>query len=228
MPALALIRRLLQDRVTATGARVASELLALGDIEQEFSRFRISVRRDVRWPQADSLFEKVLGPEIEILPSLVRRVHTQAPLHLSGRASIEGSQHWAGRWIARLFGFPASAPDIGASVVLKRHGSKEVWIRRFERSAFRSTLRAASAPKRVYEWFGPFDFELEITPDSCGFALTVVSWKIGFVRLPLRLAPRAPAKAFMDEDGRYRFDVAIALPWIGQLMRYRGWLLPAA
>jgi hypothetical protein len=27
-----------------------------------------------------------------------------------------------------------------------------------------------------------------------------------------------------EEDGRFRFDVRIGLPLIGQLVRYRGWL----
>ena len=67
---------------------------------------------------------------------------------------------------------------------------------------------------------------LEVTPDPSGFTLTVVGWKLGPLRLPLRLAPQAPARAYADEEGRYRFDVSIALPWIGPLVRYQGWLEP--
>jgi hypothetical protein len=157
---------------------------------------------------------------------LVRRVHTTAPLHLTGRAMIDGADHWAGKAVAKLFGFPASTRDEVADVLLKRHGDTEIWIRRFGRSAFRSTLRAGPAPRRIHERFGPFDFELEMTPDENGFKLGIVGWRVGSMRLPKVLAPRTPARAFLDEHGRYSFDVAIALPVIGKLVRYRGWLLP--
>ncbi len=139
---------------------------------------------------------------------------------------IDGAEHWAARIVAKLFGFPASASDEVADVFLKRHGNKEIWIRRFGRSTFRSTLRAGPAPRRLYERFGPFDFELEMTPDETGFMLDMAAWRIGPVRLPMVLAPRTPARAFVDEHGRYSFDVAIALPFIGKLVRYQGWLVP--
>jgi len=226
LPALALLRALLQGRVPAKGATIASELLALDDIEQEFGRFRIAARRDVRWPEADSLFERVLGPRVEVLPPIVRRIHTHAPVHLLGRASVEGARTWPTKMVARLFGFPSGTPDTDAEVFLKRRGHEEIWIRRFGGSTFRSTLRAADTAGCVYEQFGPFDFMLKIAPDPSGFTLTVAGWKLGPLQLPLRLAPQAPARAYADEEGRYRFDVAIALPWIGQLVRYRGWLVP--
>lgn len=226
LPALALLRGLLQGRLQAKGARIAGELLALGDIEQEFGRFRIASRRDVRWPEADSLFERVLGPRVEVLPPIVRTIHTHAPVYLRGRASVEGARNWPAKLVARLFGFPGGTPDTAATVSLKRRGHEEIWVRRFGGSTFRSTLRAVDAAGCVYERFGPFDFMLEVAPDPSGFTLTVVGWKLGPLRLPLRLAPQTPARADVDEEGRYRFDVAIALPWIGPLVRYQGWLEP--
>lgn len=226
LPALALLRGLLHGRVQAKGAKIASELLALDVIEQEFGRFRIAARRDVRWPEADSLFEKALGPRVEVLPPVVRTIHTHAPVHLLGRARIDGARNWSTKLVARLFGLPAGTPDTTAEVSLKRRCHREVWVRRFGGSTFRSTLRVADRAGCIYERFGPFDFVLEVAPNSSGFTLTVVSWKLGPLKLPLRLAPQAPARAYVDEEGRYRFDVAIALPWIGRLVRYQGWLVP--
>ncbi|WP_246499034.1 saccharopine dehydrogenase family protein [Microvirga soli] len=92
LPALAILRGLIQNHVQAKGAKIASELLALDVIEQEFKRFRITTRRDVRRPEADSLFERVLGPRVEILPPIVRTIHTHAPVHLLGRARIDGAE----------------------------------------------------------------------------------------------------------------------------------------
>jgi hypothetical protein len=226
LPALALIRGLIDGRVTARGAKIASDLLSLETIEYEFGRFRIGVRRVACWPEGGSLFEKVLGPEVDKLPPLVRRVHTKAPVCLRGRAVIDGAPHWAGKIIARLFAFSKSTPDEAAEVFLKRHGDKEVWIRRFGSSSFRSTLRPGPSPHRLYERFGVCEFDLKITACPSGFDLAVAGWRVGPVSLPLRFAPRTSAKAFVDGEGRYRFDVLIELPWIGPLIRYRGWLLP--
>ena len=50
-------------------------------------------------------------------------------------------------------------------------------------------------------------------------------WWLGPIPLPLRLAPRSVACEWAD-DGRFRFDVPIALPLIGRLVHYRGWLSP--
>jgi saccharopine dehydrogenase-like NADP-dependent oxidoreductase len=226
LPALALIRGLLQGTITARGAGHAGELLTLGAIVREFSRFKIRGRRAVSWPEAANLFEKALGPNIAHLPPLVRHVHNGQPLRLKGRAAIDGAQHWAGKLIARLFGFPGTTPDTEADILLERQGDRETWIRRFGGKTFRSTLRPTSAPRRVFERFGPFRFELELTPHRGGFELTIVGWSLGPLRLPKGLAPRSPARAFVDDKGRYRFDVAIILPWVGQIVRYRGWAMP--
>jgi NAD(P)-dependent dehydrogenase (short-subunit alcohol dehydrogenase family) len=226
LPALALIRGLLDGRLSARGARVAGDLLSLEGIENQFGRFRITMRRAYSWPDGVNLFEKALGHDIACLPAVVRDIHTSVPLHLTGRAAIDGAQNATAKIIARLFRFPSSTPDETADVLLKRSGDKEVWIRRFGRSFFRSTLKPGDGPRRVYERFGPFDFELEITPDESGFDLKVVGWRMGAVQLPLRLAPCTLAKAFVDGEGRYGFDVTIGLPLIGRLVRYSGWLVP--
>lgn len=226
LPALALIRGLLSGRISAMGAMIASDILSLEEIEREFSRFQVKVRRAFSWSEGDNLFAKTLGPDIMRLPAVVREVHTNAPLHLAGQAVIDGAQNKIANIIARLFGFPPAAPDETADILLKRQGDKEIWIRRFGRQDFRSTLTPSAVPRRVYERFGPFSFELEMTPDESGYALEIVSWRMGPVQLPMRLAPRTPARAFVDAQGRYSFDVTIALPLIGRLVRYRGWLLP--
>jgi hypothetical protein len=226
LPALALIRGLLQGAITAQGAGHAGDLLTLGAIENELSHFKIKVRRALSWPEAGCLFEKALGPDLQRLPPLVRYVHGGQPLRLKGRAAIDGAPHWAGKLIAKLFGFPDATPDTEADILLERQGDREIWTRRFGGKAFRSTLRPASSPRRVFERFGPFRFELELTPHRSGFELTIVGWRFGPLRLPTGLAPKAPARAFVDDKGRYRFDVTISLPFVGRIIRYRGWAMP--
>ena len=42
----------------------------------------------------------------------------------------------------------------------------------------------------------------------------------------MTLAPKSQTAEFVDEDGRFRFDVAISVPLVGPVVRYRGWLAP--
>ena len=46
------------------------------------------------------------------------------------------------------------------------------------------------------------------------------------IPLPEFLRPRTTATESVGSDGAFRFDVAISLPLIGTLARYRGWLRP--
>jgi hypothetical protein len=50
-------------------------------------------------------------------------------------------------------------------------------------------------------------------------------WSFLDLALPLWLDPRSAAYE-SGEDDRFRFQVEIALPLIGLIVRYRGWLLP--
>jgi Domain of unknown function (DUF4166) len=55
--------------------------------------------------------------------------------------------------------------------------------------------------------------------------LIVRRWALFDVALPLFFAPRGDAFEF-EESGRFHFDVTIGAPWIGAIVRYRGWLAP--
>jgi hypothetical protein len=45
--------------------------------------------------------------------------------------------------------------------------------------------------------------------------------------MPRFLMPRGTAREY-EAGGRFHFDVPIALPLIGPVIHYRGWLIPPA
>ena len=49
-------------------------------------------------------------------------------------------------------------------------------------------------------------------------------WWLGPLPMPLALAPLMSAREY-EEEGRFRFDVRLALPLLGPLVHYRGWLV---
>jgi hypothetical protein len=67
---------------------------------------------------------------------------------------------------------------------------------------------------------------MRVSANAEALSMSVIGWRIGAVPLPHWLAPRSTATEAVDEEGRFRFDVPIALPMIGRLTHYSGWLVP--
>ena len=89
---------------------------------------------------------------------------------------------------------------------------------------FRSVL--AARPGGPTERFGLLTFDLDVPTSERGLAMTITGCRLGPIRFPKALSPKTEAREEVDERGRFRFDVTIALPFIGRLVRYRGWLVP--
>jgi uncharacterized protein DUF4166/saccharopine dehydrogenase-like protein len=222
LPALALIRTLMADRAAIpASARAGAGLLSLDVIGREFSRLRINTDRTVVHPAAP--FEVALQENFEDLPAIVKAAHRAGPVTgLGGTARIEGAESTIGALVARLFGFPPSSDSVRVRVLMRldRDGI-ETWQRDFGGRRFQSRLQP-SRRGMVVERFGPFSFDLSVKATDDGLTLRVVGWRLGKLRLPRRLAPKSTAVERVDADGRFCFDVPIALPLVGGLVRYRG------
>jgi NAD(P)-dependent dehydrogenase (short-subunit alcohol dehydrogenase family) len=223
LPALALIRSLADGRMSQRGAMPCVGLLTLADIAQEFNRFHIVTRRKFT-PR--SLFARVLGSKFGTVPDAIQNTHrVDDVLVLEGRASIDGAKTLLARAIARLIGFPSDGRDVPVSVTMRAVDGGEEWTRVFGRARFRTQLtRLDGFPNRIIERFGLCTFNLRLTARPEGLDYTVISGRIGFVPLPTFLIPRSAATERVDDAGRFQFDVPIALPGLGLLVRYRGWL----
>lgn len=177
------------------------------------------------------LFADALGPDaFHDLPAPVRALHTVHDCaRFTGQADVDGAHHLPGRLLRRAFGFPATGRGVPLVFDVHRQGGHEIWTRTFDGHAFRSVLSLAG-PKgsgRVFERFGPFRFELDLTPTPDGVAFPVArGWFLG-VPWPRWLMPTSLSGEHAA-DGTYRFDVDVRLPLIGRLMHYRGWLQPAS
>lgn len=224
LPALAIVRRLLDGRLAVRGALPCVGLLELKDIEDEFKRLAIRTERETRSVERTPLFQRALR-SFDAMPAVVRAAHAVDPaVDLWGCVDVEGASNLLARLIGRIFAFPPAGEALPAEVTIEREGDGEVWIRRFGGREFRSTL----GPSRegLTERFGPITFDLDAHADRHGFSLAIVRARIGQMPLPRFLTPDTHAAADVDQQGRYRFDVTISLPFCGQLVGYRGWLEP--
>jgi hypothetical protein len=198
-------------------------LLTLEEIEAEFERYRIATSFDL---EAGGLFSRAL-PGFAEMPAAVRAGHAVASsMVLRGEGQVDGAETFMGRAIAALFRLPRASASVPVTVTMEARGEQEIWSRDFGGRRFRSVLAARKGG--LSERFGLLTFDLTVPTSPNGLTMSIIGWRIGPVRLPASLAPATLAREDVDGHGRFRFDVTIALPFVGRLVRYRGWLVPEA
>ena len=69
-------------------------------------------------------------------------------------------------------------------------------------------------------------FELALRASANGLDLKIAGGRLGPLRLPRFLLPRSQATERVDAHARFCFDVPIAMPGVGRVVHYRGWLVP--
>jgi len=225
-PALCVVRALLDDSLTARGATACVGLVDLGTIEADFRRFAIRTDGASTVLERQPLFQRALA-HFDAMPEQVRASHMPDPAtDLAGEVDVTGAANWLGRLIARMMRFPRAANGLPAAVTIEREGEGEIWIRRFGATTFSSHVSKGEAGNLV-ERFGLLNFDLDAHADTAGFELSIRRARLFNIPLPGFVTPSTRARAFVDLQRRYRFDVEITMPIIGRLVHYRGWLQPA-
>ena len=219
LAAVILAEAILAGRV-APGARSAAALLTLAQFEPLFEM--LSVRHEIREQRLPpSLYRRVMGAHYDRLPETVRRMHhVCGDGGASGEATVTGGKNVLARVIARLMRFPPAGCH-ALHVSFAEHDGVERWTRSFGANSFTSQLSEHRG--RLVERFGPLRFLFDLPADESGLEMHIRGWSFLGLPLPLALAPRSRAREW-QEHGRFRFDVPIALPLIGLIVHYSGWL----
>jgi hypothetical protein len=226
----AVIRKMIAGETPACGARSAALELDLSDYAASFARRGIITgtreEPDPAWP----LYRRVLGNAWERLPAPIRDLHSpDGHMKASGRAKVERGSGFLGKLIGRLIGFPEAGDDIPVTVDFKVEQGREVWTRTFGTRSF-SSVQTEGQGRHAYlvrERFGAVEVSLASVVDGDVLRLIVRSWRFLGIPMPLFLAPGGAAFEHA-EGGRFNFDVTIAHPLMGTIIRYRGWLVPEA
>lgn len=213
-----LAEEMLAGRV-APGARDAGGLLTLDQFEPLFAP--LAIGHETREREVAPLYARAMGARFEALPPAVRAMHD---LTGDGGAAGEGSVKRGSHVLARLIGdvmrFPPSG-DYPLHVAFAAEGGKERWTRDFGGHRFASEL--SQAGNGVAERFGPLRFAFDLPSDEAGLGMTLRRWTLFGIPMPRLLGPRIAAREW-EEEGRFRFEVGVALPLIGPVIRYQGWL----
>jgi hypothetical protein len=229
MAIAAIVRNALDGRHPQAGARAATSELELADYESIFKPYAIhcAIRDDSALDGAP-LYRRMLAGAWDDLPASLRTMHTVTTSRVAhGEADIERGAGVPARLVAALFGFPKAALAAPTSVRFEVRDGVETWTRIFAGRIMRSRQwqGAGRWEGLLCESFGPFAFGLALLTGEGRLRLVVRRWALFGLPLPIALAPRGDA-CEAERDGRFRFDVAIGLPLVGTIVRYRGWLLP--
>ncbi len=225
LPALAALRGLADGSLAFRGASPCVGVLGYDAIAAGFAAHRITTRIDAQDMPAP-LFARLLGDDLAALPPPIRAGHDVAPfLALAGRGTAEGAANPLARLAARLFGLPVETADAPLRVEMRAApDGSESWERQWSGRTMRSVLRADGTG--LTEAFGPFTGTLALRRNDDGLALEATGGRLLGIPLPRWLAPISAAREHPDAEGRFAFDVPIAVPLLGRLTRYRGWLAP--
>ncbi len=167
-------------------------------------------------------FAAILGGAFATLPDPVRRLHAGGARRFAGRASVDRGTNPVGVLMGWIAGLPAGASDAPIVVELEPDGAFETWTRRFGTHAMRSRLRAGP-DGLLHERLGPVTFRFALRVDGDAIAWRVAGVRALGVPFPARWFAGVAAREGAD-GARYTFDVRAALPLVGRIVHYRGWL----
>lgn len=228
MPAAALVRKLARGAAHQRGAMPCLGLLSLAEIEREW--WQAHLRIATGWGDdgasfQPSLYRRVLGASYEEMSEAGQRLHDGTELHWEGRCSVEGPTNLVGRLLAALFMLPPAVADAPIEVDFVVRGGRETWTRRVGGRAMRSQQYVGLRRPNgwIVERFGPLAFDLQMPVKDGRLELVMAGMRFAGIPLPRFCWPLIKAVE-SEEEGRFRFDVEIGLPWIGRLVRYRGFL----
>jgi hypothetical protein len=221
-----IIRKALEGIRLAPGARAATEALELEDYSILFAGKTIhtGIRNDIDNPRLP-LYRQLLGDAWDRLAPPVRSLHDLATSkHLKGIASVERGQGLLASIAARIFGFPKAGSNIQVEVNLERSGQTEIWTRNFagKRFSSRQSLGEGNSRYLIDEHFGPFSVGMAVVEENGGLHYIVRRGQFLGLPLPAFLAPGGLAFEH-TENGRFHFHAEISHPWLGLIVRYRGW-----
>jgi hypothetical protein len=228
LAAVALARGLARGAISERGARPCVGLLTLDDILAVAQGLAIRTSADGVGP----VYENVCGRDAcAVLPAPIRTLHENVSrARWSGRADIVGASNPLAFIAARIVGIPRAAQDVDVTVEFEVRDGVERWRRSFAGKPFVSLQHAGEGRDAgtVVERFGVLAFALHNTLDCEGLSQEIAAAYVLGIRLPRFLWPRVHARERIDGQGRFTFDVGIAVPLLGRLVFYKGWLMPTS
>jgi saccharopine dehydrogenase-like NADP-dependent oxidoreductase len=225
LAALALARKHRDAAPIDKGAKPCVGILALSDFNPDFSALEMTTGQiEIAIPTP--IFETALGAAYASLPRTTQALHRPNPAAVwRGEGTAEGGSNRAARSIARAFRLPKPVRNVPLHVIIDQQADgSERWARAWPDGVMRSIMcHPGAGDGHIEEHFGPFAFRLALKGHADGIDMILISGRLFGIPLPGFVLPGIAATERADGK-RHLFDVRVALPLVGQLVRYHGWL----
>jgi hypothetical protein len=226
MAAEVIIRKMKRGITIPVGARIAQNEISLDDYA------KLTEGREVyfgfREHKSGPIFPALLETAYDLLPPQVQVFHNQTgDFQWVGTAQVKRGAGIISRAIAAIFRFPSEGENIDVSVNVNATSQGEKWVRNFAGRKFTSHLSRGTGRDDflMLERFGPITVALAMEVRNERLYFIPRKWRIIGLPLPKFLLPKGDSFE-TDVEGRFQFDVKLALPFIGLIAAYRGWLAP--
>ena len=179
---------------------------------------------------SEPLFRRILGAEFERLPPPLRALHDRRrDTRAVGRSRVVLGRSRVARALAQLLRLPPAGDDIALTVDFVPQRGGETWRRDFAGARLTSHLSSGRGTLAglILERRFPITVAMRLVADAAGLSYVPRRYWLLGLPWPAALAPRTTARESV-ENGLFTFDIAIALPLVGPLIRYRGSLSAAS
>jgi hypothetical protein len=224
----AIVRKLLAGDRPAPGARSAVRALELADYEKLFAGRKIFTGFRQDDPGAP-VYRRILGSAFAALPRQLRDLHgSNAARRWTGVATVRGGRGLTSKLVAAIAGLPRMASQVPVTVTFSPEDGAERWTRNFGGKTF-SSVQACGTGRNEHllvERFGILSFALALVIEGDRLQLIPRRWSLAGIPMPRSLLPTGTSFESV-QDGRFAFDVDIAMPLIGRIVAYKGTLQPA-
>lgn len=173
-----------------------------------------------------SLYQQLVGARFGSLASSVQALHSRDGRHrYHGKVEVERGTGLLSRLCAWTTRLPRAGRGPITVEILSQSG-RERWTRVFAARAMRSWLWSRDG--LLCERLGPATFGFRVSVETVAHGGSALIWRVARiwilgVPLPATWFSGVQAREY-EGKGRYHFDVVAALPLIGMLVHYKGWL----
>lgn len=228
LPAVALVKKYLNDNPPAKGAYSGDQLITLSDLVPEFEKLDIAY--GLQYDQTDlPVYQAVLGDAAGSLFPAVRELHrTDQGRSFRGLCHVTRGNNPLSHIVSAIMGFPKSGENVPVTVTITPTDSGENWARNFDGRRFSSHHRLGTGrwERHVTEQFGPISIHMAVLEEAGKLRIETQGWSIFGIALPRFLKPGGDVFETEDDRGRFNFHVDLTAPIFGRLCKYEGYLVP--
>ncbi|MCZ2496126.1 DUF4166 domain-containing protein [Xylophilus sp. Kf1] len=170
-----------------------------------------------------SIYQQAMGPAFGKLPKLVQQFHMLQGVHrLSGSVEIIAPVTVLAKLLARCLGTPLVTQKGALRFELRADTGLEIWVRHFPGKTMKSEMVIFNGSLVERIGFARVAFSLQATSKKLEMKLA----KLHFLGVPCPtwLLPVIVAEE-TESEGKLYFFVQAALPFIGLVTHYKGYLV---